>query len=143
MTFSLPSKTRVLWQIRIVFAFAVVCVAIALFSRYTIWFLLPAAVIAIIGLVSAFIYVPFYLKSYKITVDQNSIIITKGLIIKTTNIMPYPRLVFARSFTTPISSMLKLKCIMLKAARGWILIPEIENVMADFVLDNLKVERND
>lgn len=143
MTFALPQKTRILWQIRIVFAFALVCVAVALFSRFTLWFLLPAAIIATLGLAFAIIYVPFYFKSYKITVDDNSISITKGVIIRTTNIMPYPRLVFAQSFTTPLSSAMKMKCVMLKAARGWILIPEIENINADYLLDNLRIMPND
>lgn len=143
MTFSLPKKTRFLWQIRIVFAFAVLCAVVAFFSRFTLWFLLPAAVIATLGLLFAFIYVPFYFKSYKITVDDNFISITKGVIIRTTNIMPFPRLVFAQSFTTPLSQLMKMKCIMLKAARGWILIPEIENINADYLLDNLKVKEND
>ena len=106
-------------------------------------FSVSAAIIATIGLVFAFVYVPFYFKSYKITVDENSITITKGIIIKTTNIMPYPRLVFAQSFTTPLSQLMKMKCVMLKAARGWMLIPEIENINADFLLDNLKVKPND
>lgn len=140
MTFTLPKKTRILWQMRIVFAFALLCAAVAFFSRFTLWFLLPAAIIATLGLLFAFIYVPFYFKSYKITVDDNSISITKGVIIRTTNIMPFPRLVFAQSFTTPLSQLMKMKCVMLKAARGWILIPEIENISADYLLDNLRVK---
>lgn len=143
MTFTMPQKTRVLWQIRIVFAFAVLCAAVAFFSRFTLWFLLPAAIIATLGLLFAFIYVPFYFKSYKIAVDDNSIIITKGVIIRTTNIMPFPRLVFAQSFTTPLSQLMKMKSVMLKAARGWILIPEIENINADYLLDNLRVKPDD
>lgn len=143
MTFSLPKKTRILWQIRIFLVFALLCVSVAFFSRYTVWFLLPAAIIATLGLIFAFVYIPFYFKSYLITVDTNSIIITKGIFIKTTQIMPFPRLVFAQSFTTPIASAMKLKCVMLKAARGWILIPEIESVDAEFMLDNLKVKHND
>lgn len=143
MTFTMPQKTRVLWQIRIVFAFAALCAAVAFFSRFTLWFLLPAAIIATLGLLFAFIYVPFYFKSYKIAVDDNSIIITKGVIIRTTNIMPFPRLVFAQSFTTPLSQLMKMKCVMLKAARGWILIPEIENINADYLLDNLRVKPDD
>lgn len=143
MTFSLPKKTRILWQIRIFLVFALLCVSVAFFSRYTVWFLLPAAIIATLGLIFAFVYIPFYFKSYLITVDTNSIVITKGIFIKTTQIMPFPRLVFAQSFTTPIASAMKLKCVMLKAARGWILIPEIESVDAEFMLDNLKVKPND
>ncbi len=143
MTFSLPKKTRFLWQIRILMVFVALCAAVSFFSRYSLWFLLPTAIIATLGLIAAFIYVPFYFKSYKITVDENSISISKGLVIRTTNIMPFPRLVFAQSITTPLASLMKLKCVMLKAARGWILIPEIENENADFLLNNLKVRPND
>lgn len=143
MTFTLPVKTRILWQLRIVFVFALLCAAVAFFSRYTLWFLLPAAIIATLGLGFAFVYVPFYFKSCKITVSDNSISITKGVIIKTTQIMPFPRLVFAQSFTTPMASLLKLKCVMLKAARGWMLIPEIENANAEYLLDNLRIRPND
>ena len=143
MTFTLPKKTRLLWQVRIILAFALVCAAVAFFSRYTLWFLLPTAIIATLGLLACFIYIPFYFKSYKISVDENSIVITKGIILKTINVMPYPRLVFARCFTTPLSTFLNLKCIVLKAARGWILIPEIEIDKADVILDSLRVMRND
>ncbi len=142
MTFTLSKKTRVLWQLRIVFAFALLCAAVAFFSRFTLWFLLPAAIIATIGLVAAFVYIPFYFKSYSIAVDENSISISKGVVIKTTQIMPFPRLVFAQSFTTPIASAMRLKCVVLKAARGWMLIPEIENINADYLLENLRVKPN-
>ena len=143
MSFSLPKKTRIFWQLRIVFAFALLCAVVAFFSKYTLWFLLPAAIIAAIGLICVFVYIPFYFKSYSVTVDKDSISINKGLIIKTTQIMPFPRLVFAQSFTSPLASVMKLKCVMLKAARGWVLIPEIESQNADFLLDNLKVKPND
>lgn len=143
MTFTLPKRTKILWQIRILLAFAVLGAVVAFFSRYTIWFLLPASIIAGFGLLFALIYVPFYFKTYKIVVDENSICVTKGIIIKTTNIMPFPRLVFAECFTTPLSTAMKLKCVMLKAARAWMLIPEIESSDADFLLDNLKVKPNE
>ncbi len=143
MTFSLPKRTRILWQIRILLIFILVCVVVALFSSYSVWFLLPAAIIATVGLLISFIYIPFYFKSYKISVDENSICISKGIFIRTTNIMPFPRLVFAESVTTPLASVFKLKAVMLKAARGWIFIPEIEQENADFLLDNLRLKPND
>lgn len=143
MTFYLPKKTCLLWQLRIILAFACLCAAVSFFSRFTLWFLLPASIIAAIGLVFCFVYVPFYFKSYKILVDEYSIIIKKGVVFKTTNIMPYPRLVFAQSFTTPLSSAMKLKCVMLKAARGWILIPEIDSGNADYLINNLRMSKNE
>lgn len=143
MTFSLPKKTRTLWQIRVVIVFLALCAAVAFFSRFTLWFLLPAAIIAAIGLLAAFVYIPFYFKSFAIAVDENAICISKGVVIKTTQIMPFPRLVFAQSFTSPIASAMHLKCIILKAARGWMLIPEMKNEEAEYLLENLKVKPND
>ena len=142
MTFYLPQKTQVLWQIRIVTVFAILGATVVFFSRYNIWFLLPAAIVVTIGLLICFIFIPFYFKSYKITVDENSIIITKGIIIKTSYIMPYPRLIFAQSFTTPLSSAMKLKSIVLKAARGRILIPEMKHIDAEHLLDTIRVKKN-
>lgn len=143
MSFTLPKRTRVLWQIRIVMAFAVVCAAFSFFSKYTLWFLLPAAIIACIGLVFAFVFVPFYFKSYKIIIDNGAIIINKGVFFKVTSIMPFPRLVYAQSFAAPLSSLMKMKSIMLKAARAWIIIPEIDNADADYLLENLRMKKND
>ncbi len=143
MTFSLPKRTLTLWQIRISLIFILLCAVVAFLSRYSIWFLLTLTVVVLVAAVTIFIYIPFYFKSYKITVAEGSIIINKGLIIKTTNIMPFPRLVFAESFTTPLASFMKLKGVMLKAARGWMLVPEIENKNADFLLDNLRICPND
>ncbi len=143
MTFTLPKRTRILWQIRILIAFAALGAAVAFFARYANWLLFLAAIIVIFGLVFVITYVPFFFKSYKIMIDKSSICITKGILIKTTNIMPFPRLVFAQSFTTPLSSILKLKCVMLKAARGWILIPELKSTDVDYLLENLMVKRND
>lgn len=143
MTFALPKKTKILWQTRTAVVFIILCLAVSFFSKYTFWFFLPAATIATLGLIFAFIYIPAYFNSYKITVDENSISVSKGVIIKTIQIMPFPRLVFAQSFTTPLSAFMKMKCVMLKAARGWLLIPEIENADAEYLLDNLRVKPND
>lgn len=142
MTFSLPKKTCILWQLRIVIAFSFLCVAVAFLGRFISELLLVSLIIAAFGLIFSFVYIPFYFKSYKITVADSYICITKGVLFTSTNIMPYPRLVFAQSFATPLSCILKMKCVMLKAARGWILIPEIENTNAEFLLENLRVKPN-
>lgn len=143
MTFHLPKKTRFLWQLRVIIAFILLCGIVAFFSRYTLWFLLPAAIIAALGLLAAFVYIPFYFKSFTITVDDNSICVSKGVFIKTSQIMPFPRLVFAQTVTTPLASLMRLKCVLLKAARGFMLIPEIENINAEYLLDNLRIKPND
>ena len=143
MTFDLPSKTCKLWQIRIVFAFVFIFALFAFILPFTKGLLIIGLVLFVVSISAAFLYVPFYFKSYKIKVEDNAIIVTKGIFFKSTNIMPYPRLVFAQSLTTPFARLMNMRCIILKAARGWILIPEIEATNADYLLDNLKIRKND
>ena len=138
MTFNLPKRTRILWQLRIVATFTILCATVIFFSIYNILFLLPGIIFATIGLFLCLVFIPLYFKNYKIMVEENAVTVTKGIIIKRSYIMPYPRLIFAQSFITPLSSAMKLKSVMLKAARGWIMIPEIESSDADFIIDAIK-----
>lgn len=143
MTFTLPQKTKTIWQIRIVFALSFLCFLIALFGHNYSWILLLLVPITVMGLLITFVYLPFYFKSYKITVNEEFISISKGVIFKAVYIMPYPRLIFAQSVTTPLSSLFKMKIILLKAARGWIFVPEIENTSAEFLLCHVRNGKND
>ena len=136
MIFTLPAKTKTLWQIRIVLAIAFLCLFLALFiNKYimiVIFFIIAT------GLLFAFCYITFYFKSYKITIDTGFISISKGVFIKRTNIMPFPRLVYAQSYSTPLSSLFNMKILLLKAARSWLLIPELENNTAQLLLEAMR-----
>lgn len=142
MTFNLPHKTKTIWQIRFVFVISFLCFFILLFGHNHYWIVLISAIIAIVGLLLTFIYLPVYFKSYKITVDEGFISVSKGVIFRSINIMPYPRLIFAQSITTPLSSLFKMKIILLKAARGWLFIPEIEDLSAEFLLEQMRIRKN-
>ena len=141
MTFDLPTKTKTLWQIRFVCAMVFLCFMSFLFGQNARWYLI--FIILTLGSSIAFIYLPLYLKSYKITVDTAFISVSKGIIIKSTNIMPYPRLIYAQSYTTPLASLFKMKIILLKAARGWIFVPEMENISCEYLLDHIRTSQND
>ncbi len=143
MTFSLPQKTHTLWLLRIFVAIALVCLAVVKFCRLSSKDLLPTAILAVIGSVILFVYIYFYLKSYEITFDRSGVVITKGVIIKTTVIIPCFRLAFVKSYATPIMSLLDLKVIVLKVTRGWIFIPEIENEQAECMLKMMRDDKKD
>ena len=136
MIFTLPAKTKTQRQIRIVLAIAFLCLFLARFiNKYimiVIFFIIAT------GLLFAFCYIPFYFKSYKITIDTEFISISKGVFIKRTNIMPFPRLVYAQSYSTPLSSLFNMKILLLKAARSWLLIPELENNTAQLLLEAMR-----
>lgn len=141
VTFTLPQKTKALWQIRVVFAAVSLCFVSLLFGENFKWILI--FVILFIGIVIVGFYLPRYIKSYKITVDTGFIGISKGVFFKSMSIMPYPRLVYVQSFTTPLSSLFNMKLLLLKASRGWIVVPELENVSCEHLLDYIRVNKND
>ena len=141
MTFTLPTKTKTLWQIRFVCVIVFLCFISFLFGRSLRWYLI--FIILTIGAAITFVYLPLYLKSYKITVDTAFVAISKGVLIKITNIMPYPRLIYAQCYTTPLSSLFKMKIILLKATRGWIFVPEMEIISCEYLLDHVRMSQND
>lgn len=141
MTFTLPSKTKTLWQIRFVCVIVFLCFVSFLFGQDIRWYLI--AIISIIGVVITLVYLPLYIKSYKITVDVAFISVSKGVIIKTVNIMPYPRLIYVQTYTTPLSLLFKMKILLLKAARGWVFVPEIETVCCEELMNYIRIGQND
>lgn len=138
----LPQKTRILWQIRIASAFILIIGAVAAFIPLTVWMLLPSGIILIIALIFLFWYIPAYFKSYQITVKAGTVIIDRGVFIKTSHIMPFPRLVFAQSFSTPLSKRFGLTAVALKAARGMVLIPEMYTADALRLLESISKEQD-
>ena len=137
---SLPVKTLFLWQIRVVMLTAVI-----------VWFcfryrnLLPfmdilAILFAAIGLLTVLVYLPVFFKGYEILFKNEAIIINYGVFIKFSHIMPYTRLIYAQSFSSPLASIFGVTAVSLKAARSRVIIPEIENKDAKYIIDSLTGE---
>ncbi len=136
----LPVKTLILWQIRL-FAIAFLpLIVLNIFSFFNdpviialyIWFGLIALLI--------FIYLPLFWRGYKIIFQKGSIVIKSGVFVKVTHIMPFSRLVYAKSFLTPVSKLLGLSALSLKAARSSVLVPELNSSDVNYFLDFLARE---
>ncbi len=138
MTFSYPKRTALLWQIRISAISALLC---AVTVRLSV--VIGLCLIAPICLAVIFIYLPLYFKGCTVTITECAVCVSRGVIIKTTHIMPFPRLIFAESVTTPLAASMRLKGVVLRASRAFIVIPEMKSADADFLLCNLKVKPND
>ena len=121
-----------------------VCIAICwFFSNDLVLLKSVALVISIIALGVIALYLPAFFKGYEIILKGEAIIINYGVFIKTSHIMPYSRLIYAQSFATPLARILKVACLTLKAARGWIIIPETEVKSVKEVIASLaREERN-
>lgn len=134
MSFSVPKKTRILWQLRCVAAVVILCAAIAAFSPLSKWLWLPCGIMGLLGVLLIFIYLPAFFANCRITVGDDAVMVTRGVFIQTTHIMPYPRMIYAQSFTTPAATAFGLCGVTLKAARGIMVIPEMEKENAELLL---------
>ena len=122
----LPKAAQYLWQTRIFIIAAAIVYLLMTFVKMTRWIYLPAAIIAGIAALIIFVYIPFFFRSYSIEATSNAIIVKHGVILRSTYIMPHPRMIYAYSYSTPISRRLGLCGIVLKAARGFFIIPDMK-----------------
>ena len=104
-----------------------------LFSLY-----LLSAIILILCAVISLVFFPLLFKSYKITLNDTYISVEKGIFIITTRIFPRENLVYAESVSLPLSNALGVSAVVLKAARSFCVIPEIEKEKADQILKMTK-----
>lgn len=121
----LPRKTLSLWKIRVTFAVLVFFGIFSYFFHSFDWFL--AATLIIICLYEAAIlwYLPALFKRYSIKYINGAVIIESGVIIKMTHIMPFSKMIYAESITSPLAKVMGLSAVSLKAARSSMIIPEM------------------
>ena len=136
----LPRRTAFLWQIRIGGAGFILIIVLCGFSFLTGWLFLAAAVLTALLAVLLFWYLPCYFKSYEILFPKGAVVINRGVLIKTTHIMPFSRLVYAQSFATPLAKRMGLAALTLKAARSRIIIPELNASDVNYFIDFLTKE---
>lgn len=136
-TSCLPQKTLLLWQLRCGLVGVLLITGIALFCMITPWMLVPIAALAALLAVFILWFLPLYFKSYEIVLSDNAVIVNRGVFFRTSYIMPYPRLVFSSSFSSPLAKAMGLSSVTLRAARGLIVIPEMEAEDANALLTGL------
>ena len=131
---ALPKKTLRLWQIRTI-AINILFLLLAFYFRAAYSFAIMLGVlVTIISLFCIFWYLPRYIDSYKIRIDNGAVIINRGVFIKTTHIMPYSRMIYSQIIVTPIAKLMGLEAFSLKAARSSIIIPELLKSDAEAIL---------
>ncbi len=141
---TLPKKTILLWQVRLVITTFVLAALCFYFSELLTYLKIAAVVIAVLGLLVTFIYLPFFFKSYKIILTNDAVIVKYGILIKIDHIMPYKRMIYAQSLQTPLARIFGVAAVRLKAARSYLFVAEIENESVQSIIDFLaEGERSD
>ncbi len=137
---TLPTKTLILWEIRVVMLTALLVFCCVYYSKVMPFLLSVAFIIAVLGLALVVFYLPKFFATYEIELVGEAIIINYGVFIKSSHIMPYSRLIYAQSFTSPLARMLGVSALSLQAARSRVIIPEIETKEALKVINSLTNE---
>ena len=139
-TYALPRKTLLLWRIRIsiVLAFLLLIIKFLPLSR-TIT-ILSATVLVFIYLTAFFWYLPKFIKSCRITVTNDAVIINRGIIVTNTHILPFSRLIHTLTVQTPLARLMSLNMVMFKAARFKIFVPELSSEDASSLVDEINSE---
>lgn len=140
---SLKGKALLLWEIRIAVMAAFIVGLFVYICHPFRWCDPVAAGIMIIALVIEMWYIPSLFRTYRIKFINGAVIIESGVIIKTTHIMPFSKMIYAQSITTPLAKLLGLSAVALKAARSQILIPEMPRDDIEEFLKLLSETRKD
>ena len=114
----------------------VIFAAFYFYFKLKIFIIILIFIAALVGLL-IFWYLPCYYKSFKIRLTNDGVIIRRGVIIKNSHFLPFSRLIYTQSFTTPISKLLNLRAITLKAARSSIMVPELNKDDAIELIESL------
>lgn len=132
--YKLPIRTLLLWQIRaalcwVLFSavFAYYCFALKIFLGFFI-------ALTVVFLITEFWYLPKFISGCKIKCSGESVVIEKGVILKNTHILPFSRLIYTQTFTTPLAKVFGLTALTLKAARSRIFVPEISLDDAKYII---------
>lgn len=137
---TLPKKSLLLWQLRVVMSTALlVAVCFSLWERF-VFLGSVAVIIGVLGLILIAWYLPQFFKSYQIEFKGDAIIINSGVFIRVSHIMPYSRLIYAQSLASPLARIFGLSALALKAARSYVIIPEITQKDAFMIIDSLTKE---
>ena len=123
----LPKKSTKLWQIRIGLLNLILMLILYKLCYITAWMLIPLAIILIVALIAIFWYIPCFFSRYRVVADSKSLTIESGVFLKRIYIMPYPRMIYIYTFSTPLAHKYGVSAAILKAARGNIVVPEMLN----------------
>lgn len=121
----LPQKTLILWQIRLIVVALLVLGGFTYICHRFSWYLPVSLLLWGLVLVLLIWYIPARFKTYRIKYINGAVVIESGVIIKTTHIMPFSKMIYTQSITTPLAKLFGLSAVTVKAARSRIVIPEI------------------
>lgn len=131
---ALPKRTLLLWQFRVVMLTSILVVLSLYFGFVLPVFNWVALALGLLCLVVISVYLPVLFSTYEIFIKSNAVIINYGVFIKQRHIMPYPGLIYAQTFTTPLARLFGVTAVSLKAVRSRVYVPEMPFKKAEEIM---------
>lgn len=130
-----PNETLIVWIIRLSFGFSLL---IFVFINLKIF----EAAYILAGMAGiALIYLLFFFWGYKIELKSNFLQIEKGIIFRTTLIIPYEKIVYINRLKTPLTKAFGIFGGIIKTVNGTVFI--LEQTEELLLLLSQKIEENE
>lgn len=123
--YKLPRKTLLLWSIRVTLLSALLLVGFTFLCQFAGIFRLFAFAVPFIYVAVLIFYLPALFKSCKIQFVNGAVVVKMGVFISNCHILPFSRMIYTQTLKTPLSRILKVRAVTLKAARSRIFVPEL------------------
>ncbi len=124
MNIEISKKLIPLLRLWVCIILAVLAFLFGLLSVFSLVACLVASVISVIAAAfAAFYYIPRFYRSYTVEVNENALIVSRGVFIRRRYIMPCPRLIYFERTQTIISRIFGLYFVRVHAARARLTVP--------------------
>ena len=135
--YKLPFRTLLLWSIRVTFLTTLLLAGFIFLCRFAEIFRLFVFAVPFIYAVVLVFYLPALFKSCKIQFVNGAVVVKRGVLISNCHILPFSRMIYTQTVITPLSRILKVRAVTLKAARSRIFVPELKEDDIESFLNEL------
>ncbi|HHW46569.1 MAG TPA: hypothetical protein GXX17_06635 [Clostridiales bacterium] len=138
--FKLSPRVLLLWRIRLLFvdlAVLVLCFAVYAFFSLPDEAVLLAVITILISFWLWFWYLPRLHSSFQFSISNEAVVLTRGVFVVKQYLLPCPRLIYAERFTTPLTSLMGLCSLRLKASRVHLILPPLTKDETAFIMSQL------
>ena len=134
---ALPKKTLYIWQIRL----GVLGIMVAFVSIFVD---LTVTVIAVTVFFAVdFLLLPLWYKSFEIGIDKGLLILSYGLIFRTTYLLPLSKVIYIKLYKTPLNRAFSLCFSVLKTVKGFLILPEMDDKDIKYIKQLIDGEKNE
>ena len=126
------NKTLLVWVLRLLFSFSLLISALIYFNFYVAVYILTS----IAGI--ALIYLLLFFYTYKIEICKNFLRLEKGVIFRTTVIIPYKKIIFIKTLKTPLLKAFGLSAAFVKTINSTVFILEQKSEFLSDLLEKIE-----